>query len=320
MNGQPANEQLESVPVAEQEIPVVVAEVVDEPTLHGETRAPQPPEPKPRRLRLPILLFVATCLCTFATHWAYPYNGLGFWASVGGALLYAGPLMFILICHEMGHFLQARRHGVHTSYPYFIPMPFGYLGTVGAVIGMDPRIPNRRALFDIGVSGPLAGLVPTILFCIVGLQWSEYRVGTDQFGDPLILSWLAHWVLGPQPAGHVILIHPTAFAGWVGLLLTAVNLMPIGQLDGGHVLYSLLRTKAYPVASALLLGALFVVIWDYERYFVWTLMLFLMLLMGPIHPPTANDDVPIGPVRTAIGWLTLAFLPLGFTPTPFIIR
>ena len=271
-----------------------------------------PPAPRPRRLRLPILLFVATCLSTF---WA----GLGLHKSLDGwveALLYAGPLMFILICHEAGHFIQAHRYGVHTSYPFFIPMPFGPLGTIGAVIGMEPRIGNRRALFDIGITGPLAGLVPTLIFCVVGLSLSQYVVGRDTFADPPVLRMLAHFVLGPMPQGQVIQTHPMAFAGWVGLLLTAVNLIPIGQLDGGHVLYALLRRKSHYVATPLLLAAMVMVL---TGYWWWWLMVFLMVLMGARHPPTADDNVPLGPVRIVLGWLTLAFVLVGFTPDPFLI-
>ena len=259
-----------------------------------------PPAPRRRRLRLPLLLFVATCLSTFLV----------------GGLAYAGPLMFILVCHEAGHFIQARRYGVHTSYPFFIPMPIGPLGTIGAVIGMEPRIGSRRALFDIGITGPLAGLVPTLICCVVGLSLSKYVVGRDTFADPPVLRMLAHFVLGPMPQGQVIRTHPIAFAGWVGLLLTSVNLIPIGQLDGGHVLYALLRRKAHYVATPLLLAAMVMVL---TGYWWWWLMVFLMVLMGARHPPTADDDVPLGPVRIVLGWLTLAFILVSFTPDPFLI-
>ena len=111
-------------------------------------------------------------------------------------------------------------------------------------------------------------------------------------------------------------MHPLAFAGWVGLLITALNLLPIGQLDGGHVLYGLLRTNAHKVATLLLLAAVVVVFLN--GWVHWTLMLFFLMLMGPNHPPTANDDVPLGPVRIVLGWATLAFIPLGFTATPFV--
>jgi membrane-associated protease RseP (regulator of RpoE activity) len=256
-----------------------------------------------RRWRLPLLLFVATCLTTFLV----------------GGLEYAVPVMVILICHEMGHFIQAQRYGVYASFPYFIPMPIPPMGTLGAVIAMEPRVGHRRALFDIGITGPLAGLIPTIIFLVIGLQHS-YPAVPDRtqmlFGDPLLLRLLADWIVGPIPKGYELMVDPMAFAGWVGLLVTSLNLMPIGQLDGGHILYALLRRKAHKVATLLLWSALVLVIWQWDSLKSWTLMLVLLMIMGPIHPPTANDDEPLGIGRYILGWLTLGFIVFGFTPVP----
>jgi len=281
-----------------------------------------------RRARLPALLFVATCLSTLLVQWP-DWRLVGGWgASLAQALAYAVPVMTILIFHEMGHFLQARRYGVFASYPYFIPMPISPLGTFGAVIGMDPRRGDRKALFDIGISGPLAGLLPTLVFTVWGLKLSEVVPwvppakggGGLLLGEPLLLQWLISTVCGPIPDGYELLLHPMAFAGWVGLLITSLNLMPIGQLDGGHILYGLLREKAHVVAQTLLLGAAFMIIWHFDRYGGWILMLFLVTLMGPKHPPTANDRVALGFWRALLGWLTLAFIPIGFTPRLFILH
>jgi membrane-associated protease RseP (regulator of RpoE activity) len=130
-----------------------------------------------------------------------------------------------------------------------------------------------------------------------------------------LYRWLADGILGPRPDGFDLYIHPMAFAGWVGLLITSLNLIPIGQLDGGHILYALLRQKANQIATLLLFGAVAAVVvfglWG------WMLMLFLLMAMKPQHPPTANDDEPLGRGRTILGWLTLAFVVLGFTPNPF---
>jgi membrane-associated protease RseP (regulator of RpoE activity) len=235
-------------------------------------------------------------------------------------LAYAIAVMTILLAHEMGHYLQARRYRVPASLPYFIPMPGSPIGTMGAVIGMQPGIGNRRSLFDIGVSGPLAGLVPTLIFSVVGLYWSEIapigaHVSRGAVGFPPLFNFLAHWILGPVPAYHTIYLHPVAFAGWVGMFITALNLIPIGQLDGGHVLYAILREKAHGIAQALLILAMVGVV--LYGYWGWSLMLLLLMLMGPIHPPTSDDSVELGTTRTIIGWLSLAFVPLGFTPVPF---
>jgi len=274
-----------------------------------------------RRWRLPLLLFVATCLSTLWTGGAEAGLVIGWWAGLLMGLRYALPVMTILVCHEMGHFIQAHRYGAYASLPYFIPLPFPLspLGTLGAVIGMEPRVGHRRALFDIGITGPLAGLVPTLIFLVVGLQHSTLGIPSGHgmsFGDPLLFQFLAHWILGPIPPGYEVVADPMAFAGWVGLLVTSLNLIPIGQLDGGHILYALLRKKAHKVASLLLFGALFLVIWKWEYLKSWTLMIFLLLLMGPIHPPTADDEEPLGFGRYILGWLTLAFIVVGFTPMP----
>ncbi len=293
-----------------------------------------------RRVWLPVVLFLATCLTTLSVEGLVPgwKAGQYAWQAHGWAeglisglavgltegCKYALPLMTILICHEAGHFFQARRHGVYASFPYFIPMPLGFIGTFGAVIAMEPRMGNRRALFDIGITGPLAGLVPTLIFCALGLRWSEVKTPAEvsgmlvSLGEPLVFKMFSAQVFGTLAEGQDVILHPVAFAGWVGLLLTALNLMPIGQLDGGHVLYCLLRRKAHFVATLLLLAAVAAVV--YSGYYAWSLMLCLLLLMGPKHPPTANDEMPLGTGRTLLGWLTLAFIFIGFTPTPVIFN
>ncbi len=302
----------------------VQAELVEmSPAAPWEWREVRPVQPR-RRWKLPLILFVATCLSTFVV--AIPENMSvakdGLFTLLLAGLSYSVPVMTILLCHEMGHFLQARRYGVYCSFPFFIPVPIPPFGTMGAVIAMEPRIGHRRALFDIGITGPLAGLVPTIIFLILGLQRSKFvpysGVGGDLFGDPLLFEFLTYWIKGPIPPGHVLLANPMAFAGWVGLFITSLNLFPIGQLDGGHVLYALLRRKAHKVATAVLFTALFLVIWKWEYLKNWTLMLILLFIMGPIHPPTADDDEPLGFFRYLLGWLTLAFIFIGFTPVPMM--
>lgn len=287
---------------------------------------------------MPVLLFVATCGTTFMAGtflgghldvllWMLANQVLPEAAFLGSmvvaGLSYSVPVMTILATHEAGHFIQARRYGVRCSLPYFIPVPLPPLGTFGAVIGMDSRVRDRKALFDIGISGPLAGLVPTIAFCIWGLSLSKYGAPHPQamqFGDPLLFKLLAGWVMGPAPAGSEIIAHPIAFAGWVGLLVTSINLLPVGQLDGGHVLYALLRHRARLVASIVLACAAGAVIIGMVVYHYpgWVLMLAMLLLMGPRHPPTRNDYVRLGPVRVLLGWVTLAFIVLGLTPMPIL--
>jgi membrane-associated protease RseP (regulator of RpoE activity) len=229
-------------------------------------------------------------------------------------------LMTILLAHEFGHYLQARRYGVPATLPYFIPMPFSPIGTMGAMIAMQPGRGDRRSLFDIAVTGPLAGLVPALLFSIIGLYWSDVIAVNDQrfgmsLGEPILFKLLTYITHGPLADGQDIALHPLAFAGWVGIFITALNLIPIGQLDGGHILYSLLLRGAHPIAQLLLAAAMVaVIIWG---YWGWTLMIFLLMLIGPVHPPTANDNMPLGTGRTVLGWASLLFVPIGFTPVPF---
>jgi membrane-associated protease RseP (regulator of RpoE activity) len=255
---------------------------------------------------LPIVLFVATFLSTYLI----------------GGLAFSLALMSTLLAHELGHYLQARRYGVPASLPYFIPMPISPIGTMGAVILMEPGMGNRRTLFDIAITGPLAGLVPALLFCVLGLQWSEVIVIADNqmglmLGEPLLFKLLVYLTFGSLAEGQDVILHPVAFAGWVGIFITALNLIPIGQLDGGHVLYALLRQRAHTVAKGLLLAAaVAVVLWG---YWGWTLMLLLLLWIGPVHPKTANDQISLGTGRTVMGWASLLFVPLGFTPMPFYL-
>ena len=310
------------------EPPIIIAEVVPEP-LWREIPVRRPPR---RRVVLPLVLFVATCLSTLLAggldaginEWLRSGPAAGLAVGLLEGLRYALPLMTILIFHEMGHFLQAWRYGVYASYPYFIPMPLSPIGTFGAVIGMDARMGHRRALFDIGITGPLAGLIPTLIFCIIGLQLSapvaRHQVdGGVVWGTPLLFNVLAQWFAPPVPDGCILDLDPMAFAGWVGLLITSLNLIPIGQLDGGHILYALLRDKAARVASLLLLLAVAATAWQsYRQHQLspWILMVFLLVLMGPVHPPTADDREPLGLLRCVLGWLTLAFIFVGFTPDP----
>lgn len=290
---------------------VITATVVSEPVIPRESAPARPAG----RSRLAMWLFIATCLSTYWVAWVDSH-------SIVGGFQYSAAVMFILGCHEMGHYLQARRYRIKASLPFFIPMPISPIGTMGAVIAMQSRMGDRKSLFDIGISGPLAGLVPTLVCCVVGIHLSQIipipnvKAGV-WLGEPLLFHWLREAILGPFPAGHTMEFHPIAFAGWVGLLITALNLIPIGQLDGGHVLYGLVRTKAHIVARLLLLGAMVAMV--LFSYWGWMLMIFLLILIGPEHPPTANDEVRLGPVRTVLGWLTLAFIPLGFTPIPFTI-
>ena len=294
-----------------------------------EPRFRDPPR-SPRRF-LPLVLFIATCVSTFLTGGFEfgteqvakdpPQFVLDYPKFLAGGLKYSIALMTILGAHEMGHFLQARRYGVPASWPWFIPMPLSPLGTMGAVIVQSSGYADRKQMFDIGITGPLAGLIIAIPVTIWGLQDShieniEAFRGGMALGNPPLLQWLAEWHFGkPLLANQDFALTPLLYAGWVGILITALNLIPIGQLDGGHVLYGLIRRRAHKVAVLLLWSA---VIWTISTgNWSYSVMIFLMLTMGARHPPTRDDSVPLGIVRTMLGWLTLSFVLIGFTPTPF---
>ncbi|HDQ45745.1 MAG TPA: site-2 protease family protein [bacterium] len=263
-----------------------------------------------KRFRLHLVLFLLTAGTTYLV-------GLG--NGPVGALWYSGGLMAILICHEAGHYLAARRHGIRASLPYFIPLPLPPFGTMGAVIKMDSRIPHRRALLDVGAAGPFAGLAVILPVIYFGLRMSEivHLETLDEtgivLGDSLLFRFLSRVTLGPLEKGQDILLHPLAFAGWVGLLITAINLLPVGQLDGGHILYALFHRHGKPVAG--IVYGFFIVICLFF-YFGWFLMLVLVAIFRK-HPPTLADEIPLDPGRKWAGALALSLFVLSLTPVPF---
>lgn len=233
-------------------------------------------------------------------------------------LQYSLPLMAILFCHEMGHYLQSLKNGVPASLPYFIPMPLPPMGTMGAVIFQGRGVATRRQMFDIAVWGPIAGLMVTIPVLWYGLSHSGYQprqgVSSLEFGEPLILQWMIAAIHGPAPEGQVFVLNGIGFAGWVGVLITAMNLLPVGQLDGGHILYTLIGRRAHIVAYLVIGAGLLAMV--VRQDFSFVLLLILLMMTGPKHPPTANDNEPLGLPRHILGWLTLSFLIIGFTPSP----
>lgn len=258
--------------------------------------APHPP--RSRRIWLPVLLFLITCVSTFVagviysdhvptTDWLTAIINFpqGWWPAIADGLMYSVAVMTILLCHEMGHFMQAWRYGVYASLPYFIPMPLTPIGTFGAVIGMEPRQGNRKVVFDIGISGPLAGLAPTFLFLLLGLHWSQSvrALPGEQLvlGEPLLMQYLTLLLKGPIPDGSNLMLHPLAFAGWVGLLITSINLIPIGQLDGGHILYGMFRKKAHVASIVVLVLAISASI--ALKLTNWWLMLGLIAILARVY-------------------------------------
>lgn len=238
---------------------------------------------------------------------------------VGGPW-YAIGIMTILLAHEMGHYLVSRYYRVRASLPYFLPFPLSPIGTFGAVIRMEGRIPSRTVLFDIGIAGPLAGLVFTIPAIVLGLHLSTV-VSTDAptpntlpLGDSFLFAMLARLVKGELGPERDILLHPVAFAGWVGLLVTALNLLPVSQLDGGHILYGLLGERSRRVAMAVYAAFLAMAIIKFHN---WLFLAALIFLFRPEHPPTVDPFTPLSRWRRALGVFTLFLFAISFTPDPF---
>lgn len=272
-----------------------------------------PPKRPPLRWGTPLLFYFLTWLSTTSVGQMYSDGGFfnGLWFSI--------PLMTILTCHELGHYVQTRRYGVYSTLPFFIPVPIPPFGTFGAVIRMDARIPSPKALFDIGISGPLAGLLPTLIFMVIGIALSSVETvspagGGLAFGEPLLFRWVSMLFFDRSAPGTDLMLHPIAMAAWTGLFITSLNLLPISQLDGGHVFYALLRRRAPRATLALFFGLVAATVL-FEQW-QWILMLLIVSLIGVVHPPTADDSKPLDRFRMILGILTLAFVFIGFTPNP----
>lgn len=298
------------------------------------------PRSRRRRTRLPLVLFLCTCASTFfvgACAWvptvyaemAYRTGTLMpirrvMVAHWDDGLIYMGCVLAILLTHEMGHFLTTVRYRVPASLPYFLPLPVSPIGTLGAVIGMDGFRANRREIFDIGVAGPLAGLAvaaPILWWGIRKLDFTQPEFGVYQLDTPLAVRLLLDYL---SPKGYVpgqrILhghLNPYFMAGWVGLLVTGLNMMPVSQLDGGHVIYTLLGKRAHWVARGFILLAVGYILLA-EAHAFW-LMVVLIMLVGTDHPPTRDDSVPLGWFRVLVGVCSLAIPVLCFAPRVLIV-
>ncbi len=287
----------------------------------GEFEEVSTPARRPRILdrlrsdnpRLNLILFLATCLTTFVTGWLPRYDWrAGLWYSVA--------IVSILLAHEMGHYLMCRKYGIRATLPFFIPFPplLNPFGTLGAVIKMESMIPSRKALFDVAVAGPLAGLVLTIPAIYFGVSFSEIVEsstiggGTVSLGESYLFAKISNWAVGVLPEHQDVLLHPLAYAGWAGLFVTALNLLPIGQLDGGHVIYAMLGKHHRPVTLLALAGFAAIAVFKYPG---WLLLLVLLIWFGHRHPPTL-DERPIDLKRRVVGVLMIVIFLLSFTPEP----
>jgi membrane-associated protease RseP (regulator of RpoE activity) len=294
------------------------AEEYDHQSPAGYGRANAAAPRRPRALRpVHVVLFLATLLTTtMAGSFSAGVNPLEDPRLLVHGLPFSATLMTILLVHEMGHFLVARWHGVEATPPYFIPGPPFLIGTFGAFIRM--RTPtNRRALFDVGAAGPWAGFLVAIPAVIYGLSISTVGPLVEEpegllLGDSLAFAALARLALGVSPTEVTITLHPVALAGWFGLFVTFLNLLPVGQLDGGHVVYALLGRFHRLIARlglAVILGLAFL---GWNGWLIWAV---LVTMIGIDHPPTV-DDTPLDPRRRLGAWLTVGLFVVTFMPVP----
>ncbi len=242
-----------------------------------------------------------------------------------GGLWFSIPALLILGSHELGHYFACRYYRIPASLPYFVPAPaLSIVGTLGAVIRMAlPR--TRRALFDVGIAGPIAGFVVLVPLAVYGVAHS-YVVqlpravslqGGYELGDPLLLTLLQQFYFGNLPDRALFVMHPTGFAAWFGLLATALNLFPAGQLDGGHIVHAIVgRASRYvTIVSILVLLSLAVLV--SSSWAVWTVLLLLMTYsFGLDHPPVGEEHLPIGKSRLILAAFAVVMFVLSFTPVP----
>jgi Zn-dependent protease len=320
--------------------------------------------PAPSKVWVNVVLFLATVvsvliagvLYTMGSTYDGPLNpGLGdlaphVVASLGGGIAFAVSLLSILLAHEFGHYLAGRYHRTHVTLPYFLPFPFSAFGTMGAFIQLKEPPKNKRILLDIGIAGPIAGLVVAIPVLIIGLSLSQVSSipanlppgqGLQIEGNSLLylftkymifgrllpdpgsfngLSPLQYWVLyfftgKPIPLGGVdVMLHPVAWAGWAGLLVTALNLIPAGQLDGGHVIYVLLGKKATALLPFILVG-LVLLGFFWPGWWLWALLIFFL---GRFHAEPLDQITPLDSPRQALAVAGLLIFFLVFTPVPLL--
>ena len=289
------------------------------------------PPAKFRGTWLNLILLIATIFTTIlagSVLWGGTFDSGGMLETenlLNGALYFALPLMLILGIHELAHYYAAKRHGIAASLPFFIPIPPPFiLGTMGAFISIREPIPNKKALLDIGVAGPIAGFLVAIPVVIAGLMMSGSISPTEvqtvsegntvHIGSSLLFE--SFRMLLPLP--NSLVLHPLAFAGWVGLFVTALNLLPAGQLDGGHIFRALLGNKAR-YASYMAFG-LMIALGLFTAYTGWLLFALLIMFLGIRHPPPLNDVTGLNSKRKILGLAAAAMLVLCFVPVPMSVE
>jgi membrane-associated protease RseP (regulator of RpoE activity) len=292
-----------------------------------------PPRPKfQHKYGWHLLFFVLTFLTTTFAGWLH-YES--FLVSISTApptvtfslgtflhgLSYSVPLLVILGAHEFGHYAYCRRHDVDATLPYFLPAPLPLTGTFGAVIRIREAFPSTRALFDIGVAGPIAGFVVLLPFLWFGITHSVAvkfpdNVDVIYFGEPLLFRAMAWLHFGTLPDGFDVVLHPMGFAAWFGMLATALNLLPFGQLDGGHIAYAALGRRAWLVSVGTLATTLLLTLRSSSWISIAVIMLAMAFFLGLRHPTVAAGEEPLDGRRRLVAVFALVMFVLCFTPVP----
>ena len=283
--------------------------------------------------RINVFLFIATILTTTLT--GAMLRGRDPFSTIDGLITgipYAIAILSILGAHEMGHYLYAKKYRIYATLPYFIPffLPGYLIGTLGAFIKMRSPIPNKKALFDVGVAGPIAGFVVSLFFLFLGFSllpdldgiksyitqmhpWSDTGADALTLGNPLLFELIRNMMGGSHLPMYEVYHYPFIFAGWIGLFVTALNLMPIGQLDGGHISYALLGDKAKYVAIGAFI-ALALLNFYSLNWILWTILILLVIRLK--HPPTLNDKIELDPNRKSLAWISYGIFITCFSPMP----
>lgn len=272
-----------------------------------------------KKYLIPLILFIMTIFTTlFAGALQQGINLFREPMKLWEGYPFSISIMTILLGHEMGHYFASKAHRTKATLPYFIPAP-SIIGTFGAFIKMKSPILTRKALIDIGATGPIVGFILSLIACIIGLKMSKIiplTYGEDMFmlGDSILFSLLVKFTLGNIPAGQDVLLHSVAFAGWIGLFVTSMNLLPVGQLDGGHIAYALFGKWHFYISRAILffIAALGVFYW--YGWLVWAL---LLVFLGVDHPPILVWESSLSLSRRIVGILSFIIFLLTFTPAPF---
>ena len=285
---------------------------------------------RPRRFPwINVVLFALTCLSTLlvGVFLMADFNGTlaqttieRLWrepSTLLTGLPFSLAIMGILFCHEMGHYLACRYYDVDASLPYFIPFPT-IVGTMGAFIRIRAPIRDRGSLLDIGVAGPIAGFVVAVILLVASLGQAHFVApqtfdGAIELGEPLIFKLVQHLLGLTPPEGQDTFMHPISFAAWFGFLATALNLLPVAQLDGGHIAYAIFRGYHKWISRAVVAILVPLAIFYWVGWWVWIALLLVLKLQ---HPPTLEDSIPLKRRHIVLGWIGLLLLILCFMPAP----